>query len=49
MENDEFMKESLKFSYGILSLIIELVTTVDDESYLNLLLPITYYLSEFKN
>lgn len=49
MESDEYMKECLKFSYVIFSKIYELVLNVEDENYLNLVIPSVYYFLVFKN
>lgn len=49
MESDEYMKECLKFSYAIFSKIYELVLNVEDENYLNLVIPTVYYFLVFKN
>ncbi len=49
MEQNDFMRECLKFSFGIISHIFEFTYAIDDESYINLILPVVYYLLIFKN
>lgn len=49
METSDFMKECLKFSFGILSNFMDLIIQIDDENYLNLIFPVVYYLMEYKN
>ncbi|KRX00081.1 hypothetical protein PPERSA_07278 [Pseudocohnilembus persalinus] len=49
MESDDFMKATLKFCFGIISSIIEISITIDDEIYINAVLPFFYYFSIYKN
>lgn len=49
MEQNDFAKECLKFSYAIISKILELAILIDDENYFNLILPAVYYLTVYKN
>ena len=49
MESDDYVKECLKFSYEIFIRVFDLVLNVEDENYINLVLPILYYFHVFKN
>jgi len=49
MESDEYVKECLKFSSEIFIRVFDLVLNVEDENYINLVLPILYYFHVFKN
>jgi len=49
MESDDYVKECLKFSSEIFIHVFDLVLNVEDENYINLVLPILYYLHVFKN
>ena len=49
MEADGFMIECLKFSFALISSIMDFIIKVDEENYLNLIVPFIYYLSEYKN
>ena len=49
METDGFMKECLKFSFALLSQIMDLIIKVDDDNYVNLIVGVIYYLIEYKN
>ena len=43
MESDDYVKECLKFSSEIFIRVFDLVLNVEDENYINLVLPILYY------
>lgn len=49
MESDDYIKECIKYSFGIFSRVFDLVLNVEDENYINLVPPIIQYFYVFKN
>jgi hypothetical protein len=49
MEADKLSKACLRLSYGVISKLFEMLINVDDENYLNVFLPLVYYLTIYKN
>ena len=49
MENNNLASEYLKYSYGFFLVIYDIINYVDDELYIQLLLPMLYYFTEYKN
>jgi len=49
MEENAIAKECLKFSYGFFCNILQLVLSSEHELFLDVILPMVYFLSEYKN